>query len=382
MLPIAPFSIACKTDIHFGVGTHRRLLDLFPTGVRSIVLVKGVSEGPSRPVRLLLSSAGIRCSTVVCANEPGVNTVNSAWQSVKESPVDCIVVCGGGSAIDTGKALRLALHKGAPLTDDDFAVRHSASADIPLIVLPTTAGTGSEVTANAVLSAATRDAKISLRGQMLQPSIAIVDPELMRAAPKTVVLYSGLDAVVQNIEAYTSSFATPFTRSLSGPAVSSTLAALRDVIESNDHDAWTQLAWGSLASGIALANGGLGAVHGLASILGGAYPAPHGALCGRLLVPVLRANLASAQCTEEIRSNITMCQRAVLDLFASSDASGPFSGFETWLARQGLPWLGDWGVQVDRIETLAVAAEGASSSLKNAVRLEKNELAQVLRDAL
>ncbi len=382
MFPVNPFSISCKTDVHFGAGTHRRLLDLLPQGVKSVLLVKGVSNGPSSPIRLLLSSAGIRCAMVVCANEPSVGSVNSAWLNVHKTPVDCIVVCGGGSAIDTGKALRIALHNGAPLSDDDFALNHTASEEIPLIVLPTTAGTGSEVTANAVLAAATRDAKVSLRGLGLQPSIAIVDPELMQAAPKAVVLYSGLDAVVQNIEAYTSSFATPFTRSLSGPAVSGTLTALRDVIESNNPNAWAQLAWGSLASGIALANGGLGAVHGLASVLGGAYSAPHGALCGRLLGPVLRANLASTQCTEEIRKNITMCQRAVLDLFAPSQASDPFSGFESWLAKQGLPRLGDWGIQADRIDILAKAAEGASSSLKNPVQLEKNELAQVLRDAL
>ncbi|NDW52784.1 iron-containing alcohol dehydrogenase [Aliiroseovarius sp. PrR006] len=381
-MPINPFSITCKTDVHFGAGTHRKLIDLLPQGVQSILLVKGVSNGPSAPVRLLLSGAGFHCATVVCASEPSVRSVNEAWRAIGKIPVDCIVVCGGGSAIDTGKALRIAVQKGAPLTDDDFAVNHVACVDIPLIVLPTTAGTGSEVTPNAVLGAATRDAKISLRGQGLQPSIAIVDPDLMRAAPKAVALYAGLDAVVQNIEAHISAFANPFTRALSGPAVSSTLGALRDVIERDDPDAWTQLAWGSLSSGIALANGGLGAVHGLASILGAAYPAPHGALCGRLLTPVLKANLASELCTEDIRCDIMMCQQAILDVFAPTDPLDPLSGFESWLTTQNLPRLAHWGIQSDQIDALAEAALSASSSLKNPVKLETIELAQVLRDAL
>lgn len=382
MLPINPFSVTCKTDVHFGAGTHRKLIDLLPQGVQSILLVKGVSNGPSAPVRLLLSNAGFHCSTVVCASEPSVRSVNEAWRAIGKIPVDCIVVCGGGSAIDTGKALRIAVRKGAPLTDDDFAVNHVACVDIPLIVLPTTAGTGSEVTPNAVLGAATRDAKISLRGQGIQPSIAIVDPDLMRAAPKAVALYAGLDAVVQNIESHISAFATPFTRALSWPAVSSTLGALRDVIERDDPDAWTQLAWGSLSSGIALANGGLGAVHGLASIIGAAYPAPHGALCGRLLTPVLRANLASEQCTEDIQCDIMMCQQAILDVFAPTHSLNPLSGFETWLTTQNLPRLAHWGIQSDQIDALAEAALSASSSLKNPVKLETKELAQALREAL
>ena len=137
-----------------------------------------------------------------------------------------------------------------------------------MIVLPTTAGTGAEVTSNAILGALNSFAKISLRGPALQPDVALVDPTLMLSAPKSVVLYSGLDAVVQNIEAYTSAYSSPLTQAFSGPAIKSTLMALRDVLESGHAGAWSQLAFGSLSSGLALANCGLGAAHGLASVLG------------------------------------------------------------------------------------------------------------------
>lgn len=381
MLEINPFSISCKTDIHFGLGAHRKLLAVLPDDVQSMVLVKGVSDDASKPVRALLADAGIAFATVVCTGEPSIDSVNQAWLAIGSKRADCILVCGGGSAIDTGKALLVAMAKGAPLTDDDFALNHTQSQDIALIVLPTTAGTGSEVTSNAVLKAASSHAKISLRGQALQPQTAIVDPALMRSAPKAVVLYSGLDALVQNIEAYTSAYATPFTRALSGSALVCNATALRAVIETDDANAWTQLAWCSLCSGISLANGGLGAVHGLAAILGGAYPAPHGALCGRLLAPVLRANMTSEQSSSEIQRNIDMCQTVISDVFPAPGGPDPLSGFESWISLHGLPRLADWGLVADTIDELAAAAAGASSTQKNPVKLQVGELAQIMREA-
>ena len=377
-----PFSISCPTKIYFGAGTHRKLAEVLPQGIGAVILVKGRSDQTSAPVRAVLKEAGITVRAVSCSGEPTIASVNIAWELVRAEPCACIVVCGGGSAIDTGKALAVALAKGAPLTDDDFGINHSRSGGPALIALPTTAGTGSEVTSNAVLGADGSRAKISLRGAALQPSIALVDPDLMRGAPKSVVLFSGLDAVVQNIEAYTSAYATPFTRALSGPAIGATLSALQDVIADDTSEAWSQMAWGSLSSGIALANGGLGAAHGLASILGGAYDAPHGGLCGRLLTPVLRANIASPHCTPQIREGLMMCQQAITDRFAPTDRSDPFPGFEDWLGAQGLPRLSDWGVAADEVDALAVAARTASSTLKNAVTLEAGELAKILRDAL
>ncbi len=381
MLEINPFAISCKTDIHFGAGTHRKLIGILPQDVQSVVLVKGVSDGASQPVKKILSEAGIPFATVVCEGEPTVGTVNEAWRATDATSVDCIVVCGGGSAIDTGKALLVAIAKGGPLDDDDFAINHTRTEGVCLIVLPTTAGTGSEVTSNAVLKAAQSDTKISLRGPALQPQTALVDPDLMRSAPKAVVLHSGLDALVQNIEAYISAYATPFTRALSGSAIASTASALRAVIETESSSAWTQLAWGSLCSGLSLANGGLGAAHGLAAVLGGAYPAPHGAVCGRLLAPVLHANMASPHCTPTIQRDIQMCQTAISDVFPPTRAADPLSGFEDWIAQNGLPRLGDWGVTDDAIRDLAALGAAASSTQKNPVRLEVDELAQILRDA-
>ncbi len=382
MSQINPFSFSCKTDVRFGAGSHQSLIEVLPPSAKSVLLVKGASNATSAPVRLLLSAAGLGVHSVDCIEEPSVRSVNDAYRSLSPRDVDCIVACGGGSVIDTAKALRVALVKGAALTDDDFAINHSAQGQITLIVLPTTAGTGSEVTANAVLGASTSDAKISLRGSGLQADTAIVDTELMRTAPRKVILFAGMDAVVQNIESYTSAKATPFTRAISEPAIATTLSALVDVLETGDENAWSDLAWGSLSSGIALANGGLGAVHGIASVLGGAFPAPHGGLCARLLTPVLRANLASLACPEAVRNDILHCQRVIQDQFEPTQIGDPLSGLDSWLAKQALPRLSDWGVMPGDVEALALASSTASSSLKNPIQLSARELAHIITEAL
>ncbi|RPE64823.1 hypothetical protein EDD53_2587 [Pacificibacter maritimus] len=382
MLQVTPFSFSCKTQVHFGENASQRLLDNLPVTTQNIVLIKGVSDRASAPVRAVLSHAGLAYETQICGSEPSIDSINALWLALKDRQVDCIIACGGGSVLDTGKALRLALLKGAPLDDRDFTIDHNDAEQMPLIVLPTTAGTGSEVTANAVLSSETKHSKISLRGQGLVPSVAIVDPALMRAAPKSVTLYAGLDAVVQNIEAYTSAFATPFSRALAQPAIHSTLSALRAVIDDDRQDAWAQLAWGSLSSGVALANGGLGAVHGLAAVLGGVYDAPHGALCGRLLIPVMTANLASSASTPAIQRDIELCLNIISDIFTPIDPAQKLSGLEAWLDAQSLPRLAHWGITADRIDILATAAATASSSLKNPVKLTPAELAKVLNDGL
>ena len=382
MAPITPFLFSCKTEVYFGSGAHQKLTTLLPSCTNSIVLLMGKSSKTSAPIRQLLTDSDCKYAPIICAAEPSISSVNAAWQTVRHNDVNCVIACGGGSVIDTAKALRVALQKDAPLSDTDFALNHADAKGVTLIALPTTAGTGAEVTANAVLTTSDGTAKISLRGQGVQPSVAIVDPDLLRTAPKSVVLGSGLDALVQNIEAFTSSLATPFTRALSGPAISSTLTVLRDVIENSTCGAWDQLAWGSLSSGIALANGGLGSVHGLASVLGAKYPAPHGALCGRLLVPVLKANLSAAHLNIDVQNDILMCQQIISDAFPPIQNSDPFSGFEAWLTAHDLPRLSDWGVRADHIDGLAQAAASASSTLKNPVKLETEELARILGAAL
>ena len=229
-------------------------------------------------------------------SEPSVAPVNSALHEIIGAQRSAVIACGRGSVLDTAKALRFCLELGSELPEDIGTIDQASlesSAKILLVTIPTTAGTGAEVTSNAALGLT--GSKASLRGRRLFPSVALVDPTLFASAPKAVVVGAGLDALTQTIEAYTSRLASPFTDSITEPNFRLGAQALRKVAERGDEEAWTQMGWVSLSSGIALANGGLGAAHGLAAVLGGRYDAPHGLLCGRLLGPVLGKNRSSAE---------------------------------------------------------------------------------------
>lgn len=197
----------------------------------------------------------------------------------------------------------------------------------------------------------------------------------MAGAPRAIALHAGLDAITQLIEAHTSVAATPFTRALTAQALPGALRALRDVV-AGDRAGWPAMAWASLASGMALANGGLGAAHGLAAVLGARLGAPHGALCGRLLVPVMRANAAMRRQQRRRlrrRSGRCLCPRT------GGDA---LSGLAAWMTEQGLPRLADYGAADAMLPDLAAQGRAASSSQKNAVPLPVETYVTILQAAL
>jgi alcohol dehydrogenase class IV len=387
-VPLA-FSVNCPTRLHIGAGCHRQIGDVLAgiAPVGAVLLVRGGSGVASAPVQSLIrgfcDQTGRDLRVCSVSGEPSLAGVNDAARDLIGQDIAAIVACGGGSVIDMAKALGTCLVQAAPLGDDFGAVPPVVLAgpwDIPLIALPTTAGTGAEVTANAVLDVGGQ--KLSLRGRGLTPRVALVDPDLMRMAPPAVVLQSGLDAIVQTIEAYTSCRATPFTDALTGANITKGLRALRAVIEGGSDAAWAELAWVSTSSGLALSNGGLGAVHGLAAILGGRYPAPHGALCGRLLTPVLRRNLSLARAGSRTHAKIDHCVASVGEVFARKRGLDDLSGFESWIADHNLPRLAQYGVKPADFDDLARAAVPASSSQKNAVPYQAEDFEWVLEAAI
>lgn len=385
MASVDRFTISCPTRIIFGVGAAADLVNTLPRNAKAIVLVTGASGIASAPVLEELQRSGFATTQIKCTGEPSVLSINAALGVLAGSPADVVIACGGGSVIDTGKVLAFLLSHDLRMQDDfdQFDVSLLARpCSIPCIALPTTAGTGAEVTANAVVLVPSKKAKISLRGRALNPAVAIVDPSLMRTGPAAVVLPAGLDAITQVIEAYTSQAATPFSDRLSGPSIEIGLNALRDVVEGNDNAAWNDLAWVSLTSGMALANSGLGAAHGLAAVVGGRYDAPHGALCGRFLVPVLRQNLMMAASGSTAQQRHLECIDTVSRVFPPVDGMDQLSGFTAWIDDSALPRLADWGMEAAGFYSLAEEAVQASSSKKNAVSLSQQEFVQILTEAL
>ena len=226
--------------------------------------------------------------------EPGLATVEAGRGACRDARADVVVGIGGGSALDVAKAIAGLVHS-ALSAQEHLEGAPPPDAGLPIVAVPTTAGTGSEATPNSVLSSAETATKKSIRGPTLLPRVAIVDPELLVSLPRDLTAYAGLDALTQAIEAYTSRHATPLTDALAYRAFCSLAEGLpRAMCDGSDLAARTHTANGSLMAGMALANARLGVVHGLAHPLGIRYHIPHGLVCAALLPSAIRLNQDAA----------------------------------------------------------------------------------------
>lgn len=223
--------------------------------------------------------------------EPSLATVERGREAFREEGCDLVVAAGGGSALDVGKAIASLAFDAEPVTHD----LECSGRGAPCIALPTTSGTGAEVTPNSVLTDTETGEKASIRGHALLPEIALVDPELTLTCPSAQTAYSGLDALTQAIEAYVSTGANPISAPLAEEATRRIAGSLRDAVADGAAlGAREQMALGSLLAGLALASARLGLVHGLAHPLGSLYHLPHGQVCGALLPWVVEYNLDAA----------------------------------------------------------------------------------------
>ncbi len=302
MLPTLAFELAAPARIVFGAGSTARLGGLAAElGTRALV-VTGRSRARAATATSRLTEAGMAVTVFTVAGEPTIDTARAGVAAGRAAGADVVVGFGGGSALDAAKAIAVLLaNPGDPIDYLEVVGRGQplARGPLPCIAVPTTAGTGSEVTRNAVLASPEHRVKASLRSPLMLPRLAIVDPDLLEHLPAEVIASSGLDALSQLIEPFVSLRANPFTDALAREGIRRSLAALPAAyraaragagVAPADREA---LAVASLFGGLCLANAGLGAVHGFAAPVGGMFDAPHGAVCAALLVPVLETNLAA-----------------------------------------------------------------------------------------
>ncbi|MEL6267039.1 MAG: iron-containing alcohol dehydrogenase, partial [Pseudomonadota bacterium] len=286
---------------------------------------------------------------------------------------------GGGAAIDLAKAVAaLAPAPGAPLDHLEVVGRGLPLVADPLalVALPTTAGTGAEVTRNAVIGVPDHARKVSLRDPRLLPRLAIVDPALTDATPWPVTLASGLDAVTQVIEPWISARANPLTDAIVAEAIPRGLAALVRLAEGEDAGARDAMAAVSLAGGLALANAGLGAVHGFAGVLGGRTGAAHGAICGRLLPFVLAMNARLV--TDPLRRDRIARVQAMIGTALGVAPEAAFEALADWSRARGLPVLGEMGHGAGEDASLSEASLASSSMKANPVMPVVADLVAVL----
>src|SRR5580658_7680008 len=289
------FEFATASRIVFGCGEARQLSAAAAQMGSRALLVTGSSPERFRPLIANLESAGVACALFSTPAEPSIDLIRAGAEFARGEGCKVVVAIGGGSAIDTGKALAALLsNPGDPLDYLEVIGRAQPlqHPSAPLIAVPTTAGSGAEVTRNSVLASPEHRAKASLRSPFLLPKIALIDPELTFDLPRPITAATGLDALTQLIEPYVSSRANAMTDLYCVDGLRRAAAALPRVWEDGqDREARTAMSWVSLLGGMALANAGLGAVHAFAAPVGGMWKAPHGAICAAVLPHAIEVNL-------------------------------------------------------------------------------------------
>jgi len=381
-----PFEFATANRIIFGAGKLSGLAEQLKGSVKRLLLVRGRSSDAIPRVREILLAQGIQFNEFEVHGEP---TVDVAREGVKFAVgCDAVIGLGGGSVLDAGKAIAAlatncgdvfdyleVIGKGQPLTN----------APLPFIAIPTTAGTGTEVTRNAVLGSPAHGVKVSLRSPMMLPSLAIVDPELTYSLPKEITASSGLDALTQLIEPFVSAKANPMTDAICREGIRHAAVSLRQVYHNGaDAAAREGMSLASLFGGMALANAVLGAVHGFAGPLGGMLNAPHGAICAKLLPLVMEVNINALETRHA--GHVAIGKYIEIAQIVTGDKNASIQDGVEWvsaLVRElNIPPLSAHGMNETHISEAVQKTLSASSFKGNPVPLNEGELRDILEKAL
>jgi alcohol dehydrogenase class IV len=377
------FELALPRRVVFGPGRAEELAGIV-AGLGGRVLLCAGSD-PSRHRGLLGDVEPV--AVVPVTREPTVDDVRAATAQARAAGVDAVVAIGGGSPMDLGKVVAALLGNGTdPLDHLELVGRGvpPARPSVPFVAVPTTAGTGSEATANAPLRSPEHGLKSSVRSPHLLATVALVDPLLTLGCPPAVTASSGFDALTQCLEPFVSPRGNPATDAVAAEGLRRGARSLRRAYEhGDDREAREGMALCSLFGGIALANAKLGAVHGLAGVVGGTTGAPHGALCAALLAPVVEANVAALREREPDSPALRRYTDAAR-LLTGRDDAGVDEGLD-WLratvAALDVPPLGAVGLRADTYPEVAEKAANASSMQGNPIRLGADELVAVLHAA-
>ena len=384
----ARFEFATATRIVFGAGTAAELPTLVAGLGRRVLVVTGSSVARHAAAIESLRASVEAVDLVSIASEPTVADAEAGAARARASACSVVVGLGGGSAIDAGKAIAaLAPNPGPALNSLEVVGRGLPlpHPSLPYIAVPTTAGTGAEVTRNAVLGVPDARVKVSLRSAHMLPRIALVDPALARGLPAAVTAATGMDALTQLIEPFLSCRANPLVDALCRDGIARVARALPRALEAPDALSHRgDLALGALYSGMALANAGLGAVHGFAAPIGGSFSAPHGAVCATLLPPVLRAHLDALRSRGSDHAALARFDELASLLTGRIGASAVEAvDFCTMLVESlGIPSLRRWGIAEEHVGDLVTKAMGASSMKANPLPLSRGELTGIVRAAL
>ena len=382
------FEFATATRILFGQGALSEGSTAAAGLGRRAVVITGRTIDRARPLRDALTAKGVTVTSFAVDGEPSTDMVCRGSEAALSAGCDVIIGFGGGSALDAAKAIAAlatngcdpyrfleVIGEGQPLTE----------SPLPFIAVPTTAGTGAEVTRNAVLFAPEQRIKVSLRSPMMLARLAVIDPELTYGLPPDVTASTGLDALTQVLEPFVSPAANPMTDAFCREGLKRAGRSLRRACEHGDDAlAHEDMALASLMGGLALANAKLGAVHGFAGLIGGMFPAPHGAVCARLLPYVMQSNVRALKARQP-NSEALRRYDEIAQMITGNENAVAGEGVE-WVRKLvedlTIPRLSAYGMTRDDFPVLIEKAPATSSMKGNPLPLNAQEMEEILTQAL
>jgi len=382
------FEFATAGRILFGPGTLRELGTIAGELGKFALVVCGSSSARTQPLFSAMEAANLKNWSFATRGEPTIEHIKKGVNLARESGCNVVIGFGGGSVIDSAKAIAGLVTNAGDILDYLEVIgkgKPLIAPALPCIAIPTTAGTGAEVTRNAVLAAPEHRVKVSLRSPFLLPRVAIVDPELTSELPAEVTAFTGLDALTQLIEPYVSIRANPMTDAFCVEGMSRAARSLRRAFErGHDPAAREDMALASMLGGLALANSGLGAVHGFAGPIGGMFPAPHGAVCAALLSRVMEINIRALRERMPDGEALRRYDRVATILTGNKEAGARDTiNWVTELCQAlRVPGLRAYGVTESDCGTLVEKAAEASSMKANPIVLTNEELTEALHRSL
>ena len=382
------FEFATATRIIFGNGTVKETGSIAGKMGHRAFVITGRSVERAQPLIEQLKDTGIEVTQFSIPEEPTTQLALAAVEEARRQICDVVIGMGGGSVLDTGKVVAALLTNSGQLMDYLEVIgkgqplkRKSA----PFVAIPTTAGTGTEVTSNSVLDSPEHRVKVSMRSPYMLPDLALIDPELTYSMPGRITAVTGLDAFTQLLEAFVSVHANPLTDGICREGLQRAARSLKRVyLDGQDVAARRDMCLASLFGGLALANAKLGAVHGIAGPLGGMYHAAHGALCAGLLPFVMEANI---EALESRASNSPALDRYI-------EVARLVTGLPAARAADGIAWvrnlcvqleikpLAAYGIEEKDFTDIVVKARKASSMKGNPIELTQEELREILHKAV
>lgn len=382
------FEFSTAMRIVFGEGVVHDLGHLAAESGRKALVVGGKARERIEPHIDVLTRHGLKSIYYPIRTEPTVDAIQAGTEVAREERCDLVIGIGGGSVLDASKAIAILAANSGDIYDYLEVIGRGKTftkPSLPLMTVPTTAGTGAEVTRNAVIGVPEQRVKVSLRSNFILAQVALIDPELTYGMPPEVTATTGMDALTQLIEPYVSNKANPMTDVLCQDGITRIARSLLRAYQNGaDQAARQDMVLASLFSGLALANAKLGAVHGIASVLGGMYSGPHGAICARLLPPVMSINVHALRERGKDQQTLRKYEMLAHILTGHEDAA-PEAGV-MWLQELEealhISPLSVYGVNsVDFPEIVAKSAV-ASSTKGNPIELTHAEMLEVLEKAL